>query len=261
MSIPAPGPDLPSTPRFPWVVDAVAPAAQAAVAATRREEFLPEPPASRLRALFVWGVGVANMGVEGAEFPAALGQALVALARRVICQRLGRPVADDAGGKEMAASLADPLLQEHRGTFVTLTIDGQLRGCIGSLSAAESILEGVRLNAINAAFGDPRFVPLAGEELAEIAIEVSILSDPQPLSYSGGDDLVAKLRPHVDGVILGRGAARATFLPQVWEQLPQPESFLNHLCLKAMLPMDAWRRGGLMVQTYTVQYFHERANG
>lgn len=188
------------------------------------------------------------------------GQALVALARRVIAAQLDCPDNGLAGrttAGEADAVLAEPPLQKYCGTFVTLTIDGQLRGCIGSLVAAESIVDGVRRNASNAAFGDPRFPPLGADELAAVEVEVSILTPSQPLAYRDAEDLLAQLRPRIDGVIISQGGARATFLPQVWEQLPSPKSFLSHLCLKAMLPMDAWRRGSLKVETYTVQYFHE----
>lgn len=182
------------------------------------------------------------------------GQALLCLVRSVIAFQLAVDQDDVCDG----AVLAEPALQQKHGVFVTLTIGGQLRGCIGSLGAASSIVDGVRENAINAAFGDPRFPSLTVDEFATVEIEVSILSEPQSLEYSDGDDLVAKLRPDVDGVIISKGSSRATFLPQVWEQLPQPENFLSHLCQKAMLPAAAWRDGTLSVQTYTVQYFHER---
>ena len=145
----------------------------------------------------------------------------------------------------------------HRGTFVTLTIKGELRGCIGSLEGREPIVDGVRHNAVNAAFHDPRFRPLGRQELDKVTIEVSILSEPQPLAYTDGEDLLGRLRPGTDGVIIRKGYASATFLPQVWEQLPDKEEFLTHLCLKAGLAPDAWRRGDLEVLTYQVQYFEE----
>jgi AmmeMemoRadiSam system protein A len=145
----------------------------------------------------------------------------------------------------------------HNGTFVTLKIDDQLRGCIGNLTATEPLLEGVRRNAINAAFHDPRFAPLTETELAKVEIEVSILTEPQPLDYIDGADLLTKLRANIDGVIIRKGHASATFLPQVWEQLPEPEDFLSHLCKKAGLSSNAWRDTKLEVQTYQVQYFEE----
>jgi AmmeMemoRadiSam system protein A len=110
---------------------------------------------------------------------------------------------------------------------------------------------------LNAAFRDPRFPPLRPDELERVVLEVSVLTEPRPLPYSGAADLVARLRPGLDGVILKKGSAQATFLPQVWEQLPEPGPFLSHLCRKAGLSADAWKRGGLDVLTYQVQYFEE----
>ena len=132
-----------------------------------------------------------------------------------------------------------------------------MRGCIGNLTANEPLSEGVRRNAINAAFHDPRFPPLTDKELDEVDIEVSILTEPQPLDYVDGEDLLTRLRVDVDGVIIRKGHASATFLPQVWEQLPDPEEFLGHLCMKAGLSSDAWRQNKLDVLTYQVQYFEE----
>lgn len=184
------------------------------------------------------------------------GQFLVRLARATIGARLGLRLAAESGTSAHAS--ADPAFQEQRGTFVTIKLDNQLRGCMGCLTPSETILEGIQRNAINAAFNDPRFRPLTGEELARAAIEVSILTEPQELGYSSGSDLLTKLRPGIDGVTIGKGIARATFLPQVWEQLPVIEEFLAHLCRKAGLPADEWRKGELAVSTYQVQYFHEK---
>jgi AmmeMemoRadiSam system protein A len=185
------------------------------------------------------------------------GQALVALARQTIAGRLCLPVSE-AERAALAPLLAAPALQRHHGTFVTLKCRGQLRGCIGSLLGTTSIVEGVRENALNAAFSDPRFPPLAAEEFGAVKVEVSVLTEPQPLDYTDAADLLAKLRPGIDGLIIRQGGCCATFLPQVWEQLPDPRQFLDHLCLKACLPMDSWQRGKLTVMTYQVQYFEER---
>lgn len=192
---------------------------------------------------------------NSANLTEAQGQTLIALARATIAARLRIP--DAIGSKLSSSELADSVFQEKRGTFVTLTIKNQLRGCMGCLTPSETILEGIQRNAINAAFNDPRFPPLTPAELNEAAIEVSILTNPIQLEYTDGSDLRNKLRPHVDGVIIGKGMARATFLPQVWEQLPTPEDFLSHLCRKAGLSPDEWRQGDLDVLTYGVQYFHE----
>ncbi|NQT56761.1 MAG: AmmeMemoRadiSam system protein A [Desulfobacteraceae bacterium] len=149
------------------------------------------------------------------------------------------------------------IFNEPRGTFVTLTIQGGLRGCIGHIIPQEPLIEGIRVNAINAAFRDPRFRPLTRDEWKRVKIEISILTDPKPLPYSNAKDLLKKLRPGIDGVIIKKGFYQATFLPQVWEQLPRKEDFLNHLCLKAGLDGDAWRKGDIEVSTYQAQAFKE----
>jgi AmmeMemoRadiSam system protein A len=183
------------------------------------------------------------------------GQILVRLARATIAARLG--LADTISKLIPGNSLADPAFQEQRGTFVTLKIRNQLRGCMGCLTPSESILAGIQRNATNAAFNDPRFPPLTAPELAEAEIEISILTNPRELEYSDGSDLLKKLRPNIDGVIISKGVARATFLPQVWEQLPRTEDFLAHLCRKAGLSPDAWQKGEMEVAIYQAQYFHE----
>jgi len=184
------------------------------------------------------------------------GRLLVTLARRTLMEKFGLPLTP-ADADRMQSALSDASFQARCATFVTLKHKGQLRGCIGTLSASDPLAEGVRRNAVNAAFHDPRFSPLTEEELGQVEIEVSVLSEPQPLSFSDPEDLLRKLRPNVDGVIIRHGHASATFLPQVWEQLPKKEDFLGHLCLKAGLPRDAWKRGRLEVSTYQVQYFDE----
>ncbi len=150
-----------------------------------------------------------------------------------------------------------PTLREPGASFVTLTIGGELRGCIGALEAYQPLAEDVREHAIAAALNDFRFPQVAPQELARIQVEVSRLTQPQPLEYSDPADLVEKLRPGVDGVILKRRTSRATFLPQVWEKLPDKSEFLSHLCLKMGAPADAWRTTKLEVFTYQVEEFHE----
>ncbi len=184
------------------------------------------------------------------------GQILVRLARQTIAEKLGVGPEQVTGGDDEGV-LNDGELQAHRGTFVTLKLDNQLRGCIGTLSATESIVDSIKNNAVNAAFHDYRFSPLAADELEQVMVEVSILTEPTLLDYKNGDDLLERLTPHVDGVIIRKGSASATFLPQVWEQLPQPEEFLAHLCRKAGLASNAWRNKKLEVSTYQVQYFEE----
>lgn len=192
------------------------------------------------------------------EAPASLspqeGAALVRLARQEIMRQMGLRVDQPVS----AAELAPPALHQQRGVFVTLHQGGNLRGCIGSLAGVEPIVDGIRRHAGNAAFHDPRFRPVTAGELATLHVEISVLTEPQPLTYTDASELLRLLRPGVDGVILSdsRGAS-ATFLPQVWQQLPTPEQFLGHLCHKAGLPETSWRSGQLRIATYQVQYFEE----
>jgi len=178
---------------------------------------------------------------------------LLRLAREAIREGLRQPAALPALDLEELPRR----LQEDGATFVTLTLAGNLRGCIGSLVARQPLAVDVRHNALAAAFNDPRFMPLTAAEFPRIKVEVSVLSPSQPLAYDGPDDLLRKLRPGVDGVVLERGWHRATFLPQVWEQLPDPEEFLAHLCYKAGLSPDAWRSSTLKISTYRVEKFAE----
>lgn len=180
------------------------------------------------------------------------GKYLLKVARETIEQKL-------FGQKAPLDPDADlpSVFQERRGTFVTLTAAGNLRGCIGHIIPQESLIEGIRINAINAAFRDPRFHPVTKDEWKRVKIEISILTDPEPVHYSDHNDLLEKLRPGVDGVIIKKDFHQSTFLPQVWEQLPEKEDFLAHLCLKAGLKGDAWRKGGLEISTYQVQAFEE----
>ena len=145
----------------------------------------------------------------------------------------------------------------RRGTFVTLTINSQLRGCIGHILPEEALIEGIKLNAINAAFRDPRFSPLNKNEFSQIKLEISILTEPKDLVFTDVSELLQKLRPGIDGVIIKQGFNQATFLPQVWEQLPSKEQFLSNLCLKAGLDDDAWMAGELEVSVYQTQVFEE----
>ena len=120
-------------------------------------------------------------------------------------------------------------------------------------------MDNVRANARNAAFNDPRFAPLTVDEWPRIQIEISVLSIPRKLTYPAAEALPDRLTPLVDGVVIRKGYASATFLPQVWKQLPRPQDFLAHLCLKAGLSADAWRSGDLEVETYQVESFEEDA--
>jgi len=149
-------------------------------------------------------------------------------------------------------------LKEKLGCFVTLTISGKLRGCIGHIEAVQPLYLDVIENAKNAAFEDPRFYDLSDEELKIVKIEVSVLSGAKPLEYEDADDLIKKLRPGKDGIILGSGFNQATFLPQVWEELQKPEDFLSHLCVKAGLDLYDWKKGDLRVKIYSVEKFTEQ---
>ncbi len=152
--------------------------------------------------------------------------------------------------------LADlpPELGEPRATFVTLHLDGQLRGCIGSLEARRPLAEDVAENAFAAAFRDPRFRPVAAAEAPRLALEISVLSPPEPMHFRSEADLLAQLRPGLDGLILSDLGRRGTFLPSVWSQLPAPRDFLVHLKHKAGLPADHWS-ATLSVARYTTEAF------
>ena len=149
-------------------------------------------------------------------------------------------------------------LWEKGAAFVTLRekANGRLRGCIGSIIATRPLVEDVRAHAIDAALHDPRFPPVTPAELPGLALEVSYLTPMQPLAYRTPQELLSRLRPGVDGVLLRDGWRQATFLPQVWHSLPQPEAFLTHLCLKMGAEPTCWQRP-LEVFTYQVQAFQE----
>jgi len=175
------------------------------------------------------------------------GKTLLQLARAAIAQRLG-----------LAADLPARAawLEKTGACFVTLKAHGQLRGCIGSLEARQALYDDVVHNAVAAALRDPRFPPLSAAELNEVEIEVSLLSPATPIDCFDEADALAQLRPGVDGIILEYGAHRGTFLPQVWEDLPQPQLFLAHLKRKAGLPENFWS-DDIRLSRYTVQKFKE----
>jgi uncharacterized protein len=150
-----------------------------------------------------------------------------------------------------------PTLQAEGASFVTLTVHGDLRGCIGALQPYQPLAEDVREHAVAAALEDPRFPQVQEKELAKIQIEISRLTVPVVLDYKDAQDLVSRLRPGVDGVILRDGFRRATFLPQVWEKIPEASSFLANLCYKMGAAPDTWKRKHLEVLVYQVEEFHE----
>lgn len=149
-----------------------------------------------------------------------------------------------------------PRLREPGASFVTLTQDGMLRGCIGTIKPQLPLAQDVVMRAVAAAREDPRFPPLRPEELPYTSVEVSVLTPPEPLRYETPEEIPSLLRPGIDGVILARGLHRGTFLPQVWEKLPDPHQFLDMLCQKAYLPPGAWKQGDVEVFTYQVESFH-----
>ena len=162
-----------------------------------------------------------------------LGDVLLTLSRGAIGERFGRTAAS-------AAAAAHDALAQPGATFVTLTQRGQLRGCIGSLEAHRPLGHDVRENALAAAFRDPRFAPLAAEEFDVTRVEVSLLTAPEPLAFADEAGFMAQLRPGIDGIVFQYGRHRSTFLPQVWESLPDPNLFMQQLKRKAGLPPNFW---------------------
>jgi len=148
-------------------------------------------------------------------------------------------------------------LIEPGATFVTLTINHQLRGCVGALEATLALAEDVRVHAVAAALDDYRFPAVREEEVSKIKIEISRLTLPILLSFDNPGKLLEQIRPGVDGVVLQQGDRRATFLPQVWEKVPEVEVFLSMLCRKMGVPSDQWRSTKLQVFTYQVEEFQE----
>lgn len=177
------------------------------------------------------------------------GSVLIALARRAIATRLGM----DCNAAH--TSKAD-WLQEQAASFVTLTMHGSLRGCIGTLEAYRPLMDDVQANAVAAAFHDPRFQAVSADELVSVRIEVSLLTAMTPLSFSCESDACAAIRPGIDGVVFQYGYHKGTFLPQVWEQLPQPTRFMAHLKQKAGLSTGFWHTD-VRLFTYQVEKFRE----
>jgi AmmeMemoRadiSam system protein A len=177
------------------------------------------------------------------------GSVLLALARAAIAQRLGLRLE----APEDAAFLSAP-----GASFVTLMQSDRLRGCIGSLEARRPLREDVRENARAAAFGDPRFPPLAPDEFNRTLIQISLLSPLAPIAFQDENEAATQLEPGVDGVVLECNGRRGTFLPQVWDSLPEPRAFLVELKRKAGLPADFWS-GSLRLYRYRVDKWSETA--
>ena len=176
-------------------------------------------------------------------------RALLDIAQSAIENALnrGRAPAPELGG-------LPPRLAEPGASFVTLTQEGRLRGCIGSLEPHRPLAEDTHYNALAAAFRDPRFPPLEAYEWPYTDVEVSVLSPTKPLPYSSLDDLISKLKPNM-GLVLEHPRGRATFLPQVWEQLPDPKLFLASLAQKAGLPANVYSDPATRLSYYTVDKF------
>jgi AmmeMemoRadiSam system protein A len=175
------------------------------------------------------------------------GVTLLKLARAEIAVKLGHKV---------DSPIEAGWLDEPGASFVTLTRYGELRGCIGTLEAHRPLGVDVRENALAAAFRDPRFMPLALAEFDDVRVEVSLLSASEPLRVASEQDALAVLRPNIDGVVFEYGHYRSTFLPQVWEQLPEPAEFMAHLKRKAGLPVDFWA-DQVRLSRYTVSKWKE----
>lgn len=159
--------------------------------------------------------------------------------------QVGRPL--PVALEELAAELVVP-----RASFVTLKKEGRLRGCIGSLEAWRPLAVDVAENAFAAAFRDPRFPPVRGDEAADLAIHLSLLTPAVAMAFSSEAELLAQLQPGVDGLILAEGSRRGTFLPSVWAELPTPQLFLTQLKRKAGLAADYWSPG-VHVWRYTAE--------
>jgi AmmeMemoRadiSam system protein A len=176
------------------------------------------------------------------------GTTLLELARGSIAERFGGPKVERRDG--------DAWLEQPGAVFVTLTVDGELRGCVGSSSARRPLFDDVMDNAKAAAFEDPRFPPLTVKELEKAKIEVSVLSPLEKLEVATEAELLAKLRPGVDGLQIAWGGHRALFIPEMWNQVSDPGKFLFYLKRKAGLPASGWQEG-TRVHRFTAEAFVE----
>jgi AmmeMemoRadiSam system protein A len=195
---------------------------------------------------------IAFYGESHASFTAADRARLLALARKGLedAVRNGRAYQPDLAGLPSNYT-------ERKGCFVTLTKKGTLRGCKGNIYPQLPLYEAIAENACQSALYDPRFEPVRVEELKDLSIEVSVLTEPHPLAFTSPEDLLRKLRPHRDGVVLQIGGRGATYLPQVWAQLPDKVAFLNSLAQKAGCEPSAWRGPGTSILIYEVESFQE----
>jgi AmmeMemoRadiSam system protein A len=187
-------------------------------------------------------------GAAGPAYPADAGPVLVGLARSAISSQLGLRAEDTGATAEWLA--------RQGACFVTLTLEAKLRGCIGTLRAHRPLAEDARANALGAAFRDPRFKPLTAAEFAAIAVEISLLSPLEPLSFDDEAGALRQLQPGIDGLVFEYGHHSSTFLPQVWDDVREPADFLAHLKYKAGLPPDFWDPA-VRLMRYTVQKWRE----
>jgi len=182
------------------------------------------------------------------SLPLDFGAVVLPVARAAISRVLGIPAESD----ESASWLKEP-----GACFVTLRCDEALRGCVGTLEPSRLLLEDIKLNAIAAALYDNRFPPLTAQEWPMTRVEVSILSALEAIRFRDEAAALAQLRPGVDGVVFEVGRHRSTFLPQVWDNLPEPREFMAHLKRKAGMPADFWA-DDVKLSRYTVQKFIEQ---
>jgi AmmeMemoRadiSam system protein A len=172
--------------------------------------------------------------------------------KRQLLELAGASIRKGLCGESLTIRQADypEPLRAPRATFVTLRVDAGLRGCIGTIEARRPLVEDIVANARAAAFEDPRFPALTWPEFGRLDIHISVLSIPEPMQFDSEEDLLRQLRPHVDGLIIEEGFQRGTFLPSVWEQLPEPREFLRNLKCKAGLPADYWSHQ-IRIRRYT----------
>ena len=180
--------------------------------------------------------------------------------RQILLQLARKWIETAVQGKQVPKIVLEkypPALREEGAAFVTLTRSGKLRGCIGAIEAYQPLVQDVCEHAVAAATEDYRFEPVREVELADLKIEISRLTRPERLQFQDAEDLLAQLRPGIDGVVVREGFRRATFLPQVWDKIPDKQQFLENLCLKMGAPANYWITHHLEVLTYQVEEFHE----
>jgi len=211
---------------------------------------------SLLVVVIATGIFAVRMNRKSVDAPLSLDE------QRLIIRLAHRQLEAILAGKGEAAvdqGELSPALMREAACFVTLTKEGALRGCIiDNFIPHEPLYKNVMRNVVLAATEDPRFLPVSMDEIDAIRIEISVLDAPQPLLFDSPDDLLAKLNPGKDGVILKTNHGLSTYLPQVWEALPDPAVFLSRLCEKQGAPADCWRSDpSVQVEIYHVFHFTE----